>query len=173
MRFDAHWLAAREEGASSTCPPRPGGPAPVVAGGDFVLFVSAAPSETESQCARQKGWSQILGLIPQVLTAPPFASVLSDADMTAPSPLAKKIARATSSQPSLVQSYIDVAIDASAQATAMAYTICSLVPLFLIKPRFFAMTITNIASARCITSPGLPLCLPIRSLSGWLPTRPP
>ena len=28
MRFDAHWLAARGEGPSSTCRPRPGGPAP-------------------------------------------------------------------------------------------------------------------------------------------------
>ena len=28
MRFDAHWLAARGEGASSTCRTRPGGPAP-------------------------------------------------------------------------------------------------------------------------------------------------
>jgi hypothetical protein len=26
MRFDAHWLAARGEGPSSTCRPRPGGP---------------------------------------------------------------------------------------------------------------------------------------------------
>ena len=28
MRFDAHWLAARGEGASPTCRPHPGGPAP-------------------------------------------------------------------------------------------------------------------------------------------------